>query len=110
MSDSFVQEMIHQAADGPAFRANSRYHGVPTAFFTRSDGRQVRYLRRRRLPPLAALTPMGGHRVVQDDRLDRLAAVYFGDPTRFWQICDANPILHPLGVTAIVGRTIRIAL
>lgn len=109
MSDSFIQEMIQQAADAPAFPADSRYHTAATAVHILADGRQVPYLRRRRLPALDALTPRGGHRVVQDDRLDRLAALYLGDPRRFWQLCDANPVLHPLALTAVIGRTIRIA-
>jgi hypothetical protein len=110
MSDSFIQEMIRQAGDAPAFPPDSRYHGVATARHTLADGRQVRFLRRRRLPPLENLIPTGGHRVVQDDRLDRLAALYLGDPRRFWQLCDANPLLHPLELTAVIGRTVRIAL
>jgi nucleoid-associated protein YgaU len=35
------------------------------------------------------------HRVVAGDRLDLLAARYFGDPLQFWRIADANPASSP---------------
>ena len=44
---------------------------------------------RARLPLLAE------HVVVRGDRLDLIAAAYLGDPTQFWRICDANPVIHP---------------
>jgi hypothetical protein len=31
------------------------------------------------------------HTVSDQDRLDLLAFKYYGDPTKWWQICDANP-------------------
>jgi nucleoid-associated protein YgaU len=35
------------------------------------------------------------HRVVAGDRLDLLAARYFGDPLQYWRIADANPTPSP---------------
>jgi nucleoid-associated protein YgaU len=35
------------------------------------------------------------HRVVAGDRLDLLAARYFGDPLQFWRIADANSSSSP---------------
>ena len=44
------------------------------------------------------------------DRLDVLAATYLGDPTQFWRICDANPVIHPDALTAAdrIGSPLRI--
>jgi len=42
------------------------------------------------------------HTVLDGDRLDRLATTYYGSPTRWWRICDANPeFLSPL---ELIGR------
>lgn len=77
----------------------SRYFGIPVATTTLADGtggsREVRYLRRRLPPQPASLRPLAEHVVAQGDRLDLVAAMYFGDPTQFWRITDANVCLHP---------------
>lgn len=33
--------------------------------------------------------------VKEGDRLDLLAYTYYGDPTKFWLICDANQTMFP---------------
>ena len=35
------------------------------------------------------------HIVKEGDRLDLLAYTYYGDPTKFWLICDANQAMFP---------------
>jgi phage tail protein X len=48
--------------------------------------------------PIRFLPPPSGwyrHRVVEGDRLDLLAATYYGRPERFWIIADANPAVDP---------------
>jgi len=66
---------------------------------TVSDGlggsRVVRYLLRRFPPQPATLPLLAEHVVVRGDRPDLIAASHFGDPTQFWRICDANPVIHP---------------
>jgi len=57
--------------------------------------REVRYLRRRRVPDPALAVPLALHRVSGDDRLDLVSARYYGDATAFWRICDANRALDP---------------
>ena len=44
------------------------------------------------------------HTVTGGDRLDNLAAHYFGDPELFWRICDANRALRPDDLTETAGR------
>lgn len=61
---------------------------------------QSRY---RSVPPdeLRPIRPAEGtvrHIVRQGDRLDHLAATYYGDPPAWWRICDANPEPSPLAL------------
>lgn len=61
----------------------------------------VRYLRRRFVPtPAAQAIPLAYHRVRRQDRLDLISQAYLGDPTAFWLIADANPVLDPDELTA----------
>jgi hypothetical protein len=95
------------------FEPTSRYANVETAKLTRSDpdGRPltITYVRRRFVPS-AAPTTLVEHRYAQGERLDNITARYLGDPTRFWQVCDANEVLRPSELTDDVGRMIRIAM
>ena len=92
------------------FPPNSRYHGVPTAVHTMSDGTMVSYVRRRFIPPPEKFALLQEHTLVQGERLDHLAARYFGDPELFWRLCDANAVLRPEELLEEVGRRIRITL
>jgi hypothetical protein len=96
------------------FDPTSRYFGLPVGSITipGSDGRprEVRYVRRRFIPPDEGLPTLLEHAVTEGDRLDNIAARYLGDPTQFWRICDANDVLRPQELTEAIGRTIRIAL
>lgn len=47
------------------------------------------------------------HRVVAGDRLDQLAERYYGDPLKYWLICDANDALYPEDLL-VPGRVLRI--
>lgn len=91
----------------------SRYDGVAVAetTITGPDGvsRTVRYLRRRFLPRVEDHTTLVEHRVAPGERLDVIAARYLTDPTRFWLLCDANPVLRPEELEA-PGRTIVVAM
>ena len=95
------------------FDETSRYAAVETATLTRLDAdgqaRMLAYKRRRFVPPVTGAT-LVEHRVAAGERLDTITARYFGDPTQFWQVCDANGVLRPAELTAEVGRTITIAL
>lgn len=96
------------------FDPTSRYAPLETATLVVAgrDGRprEVRYVRRRFVPPPEAATTLVEHRVVEGDRLDNLTARYLGDPLQFWRVCDANAALHPQMLTAEVGSVVRIAL
>ena len=78
--------------------SGSRYDGADVASTRVADGsggeREVRYLRRR-LVRGAGAPALTHHRVAEDDRLDLVSARYYGDPTAYWRICDANVALDP---------------
>jgi hypothetical protein len=92
------------------FPTNSRYHGVETATLERADDEQVIYLQRRFVPSPDRFATLQEHVVTQDERLDNITAHYLGDPELFWRLCDANNALHPDGLTARIGRRLRITL
>jgi hypothetical protein len=96
------------------FDPTSRYYAIETATLTVTDpdglSRTIAYKRRRFIPPVAEATRVLEHRFVSGERLDTITARYLGDPTQFWQICDANLVLRPEELEEEVGRPIHIAL
>ncbi|RCV89155.1 LysM domain-containing protein [Billgrantia montanilacus] len=78
---------IVEATDFPA---DSRYHGVPTRYFTAPDGRQLPYLTRRFVPAPERFATMGYRMVAESERLDQIAAETIGNAVAFWMHCDAN--------------------
>jgi nucleoid-associated protein YgaU len=47
------------------------------------------------------------HRVIGGERLDQLAQRYYGDPLKYWLICDANDTIFPDDLM-VPGRVLRI--
>lgn len=92
------------------FEPTSRYFGLETTTLTLSDGREVRYVRRRFLPPAAPGAIFAEHTVAEGERLDHITARYLGDPELFWQLCDINNAMRPDELTAEIGRQLRVAL
>ncbi|MET8677339.1 hypothetical protein ABZW18_07065 [Streptomyces sp. NPDC004647] len=91
----------------------SRYHDAEIGVHRSADGTEVRYTKRRLLPPLGdGLTDedTAPHIVNSGERPDHLAQRYFGDPTQWWQIADANPVLDPHELTDEPGQEIEIPL
>ena len=76
-----------------------------------ADGLQrvVAYKRRRFLPAVGGAPTLVEHTVAQGERLDNITALYLGDPTLFWRLCDANLVLRPDELEQ-VGRVITIVL
>jgi hypothetical protein len=95
--------------DATDFPADSRYHGVPTRFFTAPDGRQIPYLARRFSPPPEAFATMAYRIVVEGERLDQIAAQTIGNAEAFWLHCDANRAIWPEELEE-PGREIRLTL
>lgn len=113
MSDPLktLDAILQSAAAGPqTFARNSRYFGLPTRSLGAPDGRVVTYLSRRFVPPPERFSPLREHRVGQGDRLDNLAARYFGDPEQYWRLCDANNAMRPDELIETLGRRLLITL
>ena len=95
------------------FEPGSRYYHLETATLTvtRPDGAavEIRYVRRRFIPPADDDTVLVEHAVSQQERLDHITARYLDDPTQFWRVCDANVVLRPDELERI-GRVIRITM
>ena len=110
MSDQLQALLQQTGVATPAFPANSRYNKTPLASLTMPDGTEVKYLRRRFVPPLENFALLQQHTVTEGERLDHIAAKYLGDPEQFWRVCDANRALLPDDLTAAAGNVIRITL
>ena len=94
----------------PLFPPTSRYHGIAAAQLELSDGTIIAYLQRRFVPPPESFALLAEHMVSAGDRLDNLAARYFGDPQQYWRICDANDALRPEALIEEPGRLVDIPL
>lgn len=80
------------------FSVDSRYRAVAQVPTRDARGRLLLATDFR---PLPAVTGTFRHPVVAGDRLDRLAAAYYGRPGDWWHICDANPAFpSPLALLA----------
>lgn len=86
----------------------SRYYGIDVATRTTSDGRSIRYLRRRLLPQGDRLPVLGEITVAEGERLDQIAARTLSDPEQYWRICDANDAMRPADLVTTVGALLRI--
>lgn len=110
MTDPLKAFLQANALTAPAFSPDSRYHGLEIAQWTRPDGQQVPYVRRRFIAPPENFATLREYPVVQGDRIDNLAAKYLGDPQQYWRLCDGNGALRPDTLTETPGRRLRITL
>ncbi|NUM43468.1 MAG: LysM peptidoglycan-binding domain-containing protein [Anaerolineales bacterium] len=91
------------------FPITSRYYRLETASLEMPDGKTVRYLRRRFLPPAGSFSLLREHTIVEGERLDHIAAQNLGDAEQFWRLCDANNALRPEDLLEI-GKKLKITL
>ncbi|WP_405909992.1 hypothetical protein OG742_40555 [Streptomyces sp. NBC_00828] len=88
---------------------SSRYHDAEIGVHRQPDGTEVRYAKRRLLPPVTdEAEDTQAHTVSTGERPDLLGQRYFGDSAQWWQIADANPVLDPRELTAEPGSEIDI--
>ncbi len=108
-----IDAMIEQGVlPAVTFPTDSRYFGSATQTYTGPDGEAVSYLARRVIPQPGPpnYVAMATHTVVRGDRLDLIAAKYYGDPLMAWLICDANGAVRPEDLVATPGRVLNITL
>ncbi|MFF3290339.1 hypothetical protein [Streptomyces sp. NPDC003023] len=113
MTDIEPYESAMDAIPGAhPYPRSSRYHDAEIGVHRAADGTEVRYTKRRLLPPLSdehtTDDESAPHTVSSGERPDLLAQRYFGDPGQWWQTADANPVLDPHELTDEAGRDIRI--
>jgi nucleoid-associated protein YgaU len=93
-----------------AFSPSSRYYGIATATMPGNDGAPLVFLRRRFVPSADQFQVLQQHTIKEGERLDNITNQYYGDPERYWQICDANNVIDPETVTDTPGSSINITL
>ena len=92
------------------FTERSRYYNLETVSLTTTEGKVVRYKRRRFLPQGESMPLLVEVTVTQGDRLDLMAARTLGDPEQFWRICDANNAMIPFELLIKPGRKLRVPM
>lgn len=110
MNDPLKALLDSGALPSGHFAPNSRYYGVPIVQITLPSGETVACLGRRFVPPPERFTTIAEHVVAQGERPDTIAARYLADPESYYRLCDANAVLAPDELTAVVGARIRITL
>lgn len=110
MTDPLKAFMQANAITALAFPPDSRYHGLEVTQWTRADGAQVSYVRRRVIPPPETFATAGAHTVGVGDRVDNLAATHLGDSQQYWRLCDGNGAIRPTELTDTIGRRLRVTL
>ncbi len=92
------------------FEPGSRYANLEVLIHIGPDGREVRYVGRRFLPPAGGGTVIREHVVKEGERLDHLSALYLGDPELFWQIADVNNAMRAEALVEETGARLIVAL
>lgn len=108
---STLQRLIQSGVVPPVtFPTDSRYYGSKTLTYTTPQGQAITYLERRFVPQPGPpnFATIAQHVVHQGDRLDLIAARYFGDPLLFWLLCDANGAIDPNSLVEIAGSVLNI--
>jgi hypothetical protein len=95
-----------------AFPTDSRYYNSSTLSYTTPNKQVITYLVQRYLPQPGPpnYSTVATHTVRSGDRLDLLAAKYFGDPLMYWLICDANGTICPNQLVHTPGTVLNITM
>lgn len=105
----FLNDDLDDRAEA-LFPPHSRYHMSRIATYVDADGREIRYLRRRFIPPPEHFVQVATHRVAEGDRHDLIAHEHIGNSEASWQIADANGVMKPSDLTVHSGRVVVITL
>lgn len=86
------------------FLESSRYYRQKSVDTAAKEGRTVKAVTLRRLPPVSGKTT----EVKGNDRLDIMAQRLYKNPTMFWRIADANTELQANELVKKSGRSIKV--
>jgi hypothetical protein len=106
-----LQAMMQLGVIPPVtFPTDSRYYGASVLQYTAPNGQIIPFLQRRIVPQPGApnYATVNLYTVVQNDRLDLIAAKYLGDPLMSWLIADANGAVSPDDLVATPGTVLAI--
>ena len=103
-----LEHLYDATGSAPSLDESSRYFPIPTESLEAANGTPYSVLQRRILPPLPKAGELTGHIVKSEERLDHIANEVSGDGRFFWQLADANPVLHPEELTEFTGRSIGV--
>ncbi len=92
-----------------SFGPESRYYGRAAKTYATKDGRTIRYVSRRFIPQPQSFATIAVHTITQGERVDLIAATFFGDPLIYWRLCDANVAVRPADLEKR-GQIVRITL
>jgi hypothetical protein len=103
-----LEQLIEKSAATNRFSPKSRYHQLPLAALTGPDGREIRYVKRRFIPPPRLDPNDPVHVVTAGERPDHLANDHLGDPELSWQLFDHNLTQRPWELTRHPGSAVRL--
>jgi nucleoid-associated protein YgaU len=106
-----LQAMVQLGVIPPVtYPPDSRYHAYGVQQYVAPDGQSYPYLQRRMVPQPGApnYATVNQYTTQQNDRLDRIAARYLGDPLLFWLICDANGAMDSWDLVKTPGTVLSI--
>ena len=86
------------------FLDSSRYNRVRKDEAKTKDGRIVKIVTLRKLPAVSGEPTI----VKENDSLDAIAQRFYGNPTMFWHIGDANTELQTGDLISELGRTVDV--
>ncbi len=92
------------------FPPNSRYYSARIRQRVTADGAVETFVGRRIIPATSRYRPLDHYRTPTNDRIDRVANRFYGDPEQYWRICDANGDVDPARAAAPEGRLLLIPM
>lgn len=111
MTDRLQELLSAGIIPSTTYGPSSRYAETPvTAHDPGDDADPIPHLARRFSRQPDRFATLFRVRITALDRRDLLAARHIGDPELWWRIADANGVLDPRELTAVVGDEVRITL
>ena len=111
MNDVLKELLAAEVLPTTSFPPTSRYAEV--AVTTHDDGSgaaPIPHLARRLCPNPERFADIGVVSTIGTDRADVLADRHLGDSALWWRLADANAVLDPRDLTAVVGTRLRLTL